>query len=80
MFSLETKNGDIGQGPESLKKTSVSKSLDPASIGPLYRSRLKKLKPQQMLATADVNEVSKPKLENVIVNACQNMDSGRFPF
>jgi hypothetical protein len=52
---LETKNRDVGQDSESLKRTILEKPLDPASIGPLYRSRLKKLKPQQILA--DANEV-----------------------
>ncbi|CAB3977419.1 Hypothetical predicted protein [Paramuricea clavata] len=54
---LETKNGDIGQHSESSKRTTISKPLDPASIDPLYRSRLKKQgKPQQTFAMSDKNE------------------------
>lgn len=58
---LETKNGDIGQDSESSKRTTTSMPLDPASIDPLYRSRLKKQgKPQQTLAMSDKNEVKLP--------------------
>lgn len=52
---LETKNGDIGQDIESSKRIVASKPLDPSSIDPLYRSRLKKQ--AKLLATPDKNEV-----------------------
>ena len=52
---LDTKNGDIGQDLESSKRIMTSKPLDPSSIDPLYRSRLKKH--AKLLATSDKNEV-----------------------
>ena len=54
---LKTKNGDIGQDIESSKRIVASKPLDPSSIDPLYRSRLKKQ--AKLLATSDKNEVKK---------------------
>lgn len=52
---LETENEDIGQDLESTKRMMASKPLDPSSIDPLYRSRLKKQ--TKLLATSDKNEV-----------------------
>ena len=44
---LDKSTGDVGQDHEAISKT-TNAALDPVSIDPLYRSRLKKLEKSRM--------------------------------